>query len=308
MIKIKDSFVIFSLVGGIGDQIFMLGFARTIMKKLKCKLIIDLSYYDNKINYNSFRKITKNLTFDKNIYYTNKIFYLNFKYITYLKYFNLFKNSYIYKLLLKHLFKLNIKNIVFENIRNKKKIIIKNFSKNNYYYGYWHNFKLIKKEKNYFYKEIILKKIKLKKVNLFIKRKINFNTVAIHIRGGDFNFLDSHSLLNISYYKKAIRLIRKKINKPKFHIFTDDIKYAKNIIKNLGIKNEIFFVNKEKFDDLQEFSIFSQYKFAIIANSTFSLMSSFLSINRNLTVGPKTNWPFNKKLTKDEKFKKLKLI
>ena len=37
-------------------------------------------------------------------------------------------------------------------------------------------------------------------------------------------------------------------------------------------------------------------------------MSSFLSINRNLTVGPKTNWPFNKKLNKDEKFKKLKLI
>ena len=29
-----------------------------------------------------------------------------------------------------------------------------------------------------------------------------------------------------------------------------------------------FFCNTEKFDDLEEFSIFSQYKFAIIANST----------------------------------------
>ena len=130
--KIKDSFVIFSLVGGIGDQIFMLGFARTVMKKLRCKLIIDLSYYENKINYNSFRKITKNLNFDKNIYYTKEIFNLNFKYITYLKYFNIFKSSYIYKLLLKYLFQLNIKKILFENIRNKKKIIVENFSKNNY--------------------------------------------------------------------------------------------------------------------------------------------------------------------------------
>jgi hypothetical protein len=306
--KIITPFVIFSLVGGIGDQIFILAFARTIMKKLKCKLVLDISYYDNKVNYNNFKSLINFLPFNKNIFYKKKIFKFDFKFLTYIRFLNVIKNFFFYKFLMKKLFKLEVNNFFFENTKNIKKIDTNDFSRNDYYYGYWHNLNLIQKEKNYFRKELIDQIIKKKNIKNFIKHKISSKTVAVHIRGGDFKNVKSHSLLGISYYENAIKTIKTKTDNPIFHIYTNDMKFAKKIFKNLKLNNKIFFVNSENFNDIEEFCLYSQYKFSIIANSTFSLMSSFLSNKRIISIGPKNNWEHNSELKKEKRFKKLILV
>ena len=132
--------------------------------------------------------------------------------------------------------------------------------------------------------------------------------MAVHIRGGDFKNVKSHSLLGISYYENAIKTIKTKTDNPIFHIYTNDMKFAKKIFKNLKLNNKIFFVNSENFNDIEEFCLYSQYKFSIIANSTFSLMSSFLSNKRIISIGPKNNWEHNSELKKEKRFKKLILV
>ena len=50
---------------------------------------------------------------------------------------------------------------------------------------------------------------------------------------------------------------------------------------------KVRFIKDQKLTDIEEFCLFSKYKFSIIANSTFSLLSSFLSYNRSINVAPK---------------------
>ena len=137
-----------------------------------------------------------------------------------------------------------------------------------------------------------------------------FISILIFIRETkrDFKNVKSHSLLGISYYENAIKTIKTKTDNPIFHIYTNDMKFAKKIFKNLKLNNKIFFVNSENFNDIEEFCLYSQYKFSIIANSTFSLMSSFLSNKRIISIGPKNNWEHNSELKKEKRFKKLILV
>ena len=150
---------------------------------------------------------------------------------------------------------------------------------------------------------IELNKIKLKKFS----KKINKNTIAIHLRGGDFKNLSSHNTLKIMYYKKAINFYKNLLKKPKFHIFTNDIKFSKKIILKILKKKDFIFIKNYKFSDIEEFSLYSKYNYAIIANSTFSLMSSYLSLTRIMTIAPKI-WLKGKRLDKRKHFDGLKFI
>ena len=46
-------------------------------------------------------------------------------------------------------------------------------------------------------------------------------------------------------------------------------------------------MKKYNFSDDQEFSLFTCYNYAVIANSTFSYMSSYLSKSRIISIAPK---------------------
>ena len=146
------------------------------------------------------------------------------------------------------------------------------------------------------------------KISSYLKKIAFNNSIAIHFRGGDFKKVKSHNLLNFGYYKKAIQLIKMNIKNPTFYIFTDDIEYSKTIIEKLKIKEKIIFLKDKNFRDIEEFCLFSEFKYAIIANSTFSLMSSYLSNKRFLTICPKYNWAYNSTLSNKKIFKNLKLI
>lgn len=299
----KKNFLYISIMGGIGDQIFQYSFANYLRNKLNCKGFLDTSYYNNKSNYNNFVFRLKNLAEKNNFKIVNNISYLNHNVLSYLRLIELFKINKIFTWIYKIFFKKPIQFFIYEYWKERKKITIKN---NSYYFGYWHNFNYIKPIKMNINKNLIdaeLKKFKLIK----FKKKIHKKTVAIHIRGGDFKFLPSHNLLSYNYYSDAIKFYKKLLKNPKFHIYTNDIKLSKKIILKILENKDIIFIKDLKFSDIEEFSLFSKYNYAIIANSTFSLMSSYLSMNRNLSIAPKI-WLKGKRLDKNKKFSKLKFI
>ena len=164
--------------------------------------------------------------------------------------------------------------------------------------------KYVKEVKNdlnkYFIKEIIKKK----KINNFIQNRIDSKTIAVHVRGGDFAHLKSHNLLDEKYYDKAIYYFNKKFIKPKFHVFTNDVEFAKKILKKHSSVNKILYVKKYKDD--QEFSLFTCYNYAIIATAHF-LICHPIYLNQGLLV-LLLKFGYWKKLDKEKKFNKLYFI
>ena len=289
-----------SVMGGIGDQIFQYSYAVYLRTKLKCIGYLDTCYYINKRNYNNFIFRLEYLANKNNLLIDNKISYFDYDKISYLRFIEYFRINKILPITYKFFFRRPVKYFIYEYWKKKKtKSILK---KDSYYFGYWHDFKYVKNLKTDLNKNLInieLNKTKLKKFS----KKINKRTIAIHIRGGDFKNLSSHNLLSTSYYKKAINFYKKLIKNPKFHIFTNDTNLSKKILN----KDDFIFIKNYEFSDIEEFSLFSKYQYAIIANSTFSLMSSYLSLTRKMSIAPKI-WFKKEKLDKKKQFSKLKFI
>ncbi len=54
-----------------------------------------------------------------------------------------------------------------------------------------------------------------------VAHNINTNSVAIHIRRGDYVGNTHHNVCDLEYYYKALHNIKSKINSPHFFIFSD---------------------------------------------------------------------------------------
>jgi len=299
----KKNFICLSLMGGIGDQIFQYCYANYLRTKFRCDTYLDTSYYNNKKNFNNFKFRINNLTKKNNFKIINNTTYIDYNFISYLRLIEILKINKIFPFIYKFFFKDPIQNFIYEFWETKKKNIE---LKNSYYFGYWHNFFYVKPIKENINKNLLiphLNKIKLKR---FVN-KINNKTVAIHIRGGDFKFISSHNVLNVKYYENALNFYKKLLKNPNFHVFTNDLKLAKQIIFKILQNENILFIKKYNFTDIEEFSLFSKYRYAIIANSTFSLMSSYLSSNRKISIAPSV-WVKGKKLDRKKRFPKLKFI
>ena len=118
------------------------------------------------------------------------------------------------------------------------------------------------------------------------KNKLLFKSIAIHFRFGDYLTLtDNHIILPTSYYLNAINELSAKINISEytFIIFSEkcnDViidKYIK--ILNLPIKFVKIYEIMPTITDYEEFLYMSNCDHFIIANSTFSWWSAYLSTN-----------------------------
>ena len=292
------------LMGGIGDQIFQFSFANYLRAKLNCKIYLDICYYKSKSNYNQYKFLLNKAAAKKNFCIVRKTSFLDYKFLSYLRIFDILKIDTVFKNIYNYFFKTKIKKFIYDYWKEN---IETNITYNSFYFGYWHKIKFVKDTKDHLYKFFISEILKKKKIKNFIENKINSKTVAIHIRGGDFAQYKTHNLLSQNYYDNAIKHISKKIIKPNFHVFTNDINLAYNLLKKYSSKYKILYIKKFNFRDEEEFSLFSTYKLAIIANSTFSYMSSYLSNTRKISLAPKI-WLLGKRLDKNKIFKGLHFI
>lgn len=101
------------------------------------------------------------------------------------------------------------------------------------------------------------------------------NTVCVHVRRGDYmnpEFRDRYLVCNEKYYRKAINLMKSKLNNPVFYFFSEDIKWVKSLKFDCNAK----YVDLDN-PDYEELRLMYLCKNFIISNSTFSWWAQYLS-------------------------------
>lgn len=153
---------------------------------------------------------------------------------------------------------------------------------NIYLDGYWQSEKYFKDVE-----EVICKDLKMPnptdRIALSMAENMfNSPSVAVHVRW--FDPSDGSSIYNLSadYYQKAISLMEKRINSPRYFLFSDNPEAAKakiNFPKDRMICVSNNQIAKSAYLD---FWLMRQCKHFIIANSTFSWWGAWLSEYKSL--------------------------
>jgi len=172
------------------------------------------------------------------------------------------------------------------------------FEKRDKYYliGYWQNEKYFDSIRDILLDDLTLK-VPLSNKSLDVSKLISSsNSVGLHIRRYQGNIKNStlskhqniHGILSLSYYKNAIELMTKKLEKPHFFIFSDDHEW---VLENFPFQVPHTFVfhnsDKKNYEDL---ALLSYCKHQIIANSSFSWWAAWLNRNSNKIVIAPKNW------------------
>jgi len=117
------------------------------------------------------------------------------------------------------------------------------------------------------------------------------DTVAVHIRRTDYLTENRYGFLGIEYYKDAMAIIKDKLAKPVFILFSDDIEWCKLFFKETDI---IFCEEKDWSPDFLAIYLMSKCRHQVIANSSFSWWGAWLNTNPDkIVIRPGT--PFKEK-------------
>lgn len=163
--------------------------------------------------------------------------------------------------------------------------------KNGVIIGYFQNEKYFKKYENTIREELmVITAVSPKNIDLYNQMK-NTNSVAVHIRRGDYkstrwSYLD---VCTEKYYRNALKHFDKK--NYKFFIFSnnhEDIEWIKKNYKFIP-KDAVYVDNDNK--DYEDMQLMYTCKHFIISNSTFSWWAQYLSKNpKKIVVAPSKWW------------------
>lgn len=244
---------IVQLSGGLGNQIFQFTFGQYLIKS-GFKV-----YYDK---HSGFRKSKNKNKLDKlnlDILYSNKLI----------------------SLILFGLYKLNFKLIYF---KEKETFCFDNSIKNHqrmisFFIGCWQNLKYVEHIKKDLKNKIFINNNLLRDTS----RKFVFdsNSVAIHVRRGDYINNKLHQITDENYFKNAVNIFHEKLKNPTFYIFSDDLLWCKNFFK----ESNFIFMESNK-SEIHDFYLMQKCKHKIISNSTFSWWPSYLSDSNSMIICP----------------------
>jgi len=287
--------IVLKIKGGLGNQLFQYATGRALSIKLNTELKLDLTFFDDPKYSMTYRLHRFNLPFTiaRKVEYSHLLSYSSRSIFSRLlkklgiKIYPFYKNSHIIE---EAIYKIFNNNLSYDN---------------DYYIEGW------LASENYFkdYRNILLKDldadILLNNENQNLKEIIiNTNSVAVHIRRGEYLTNTFFNSIPIIYYRNAIDIISTKIIDPIFYFFSDDIKWVKNEFSN--VSNAIFVENNSKFEsfyttvgDIADLMLMRTCKHQIIANSTFSWWGAWLNVNPNKKVYYPALWFNNTRAQKD---------
>ncbi len=254
----RKKYAIIYLMGGFGNQLFQLCFAKDLEKK-NLFVYIDTSNYLQKNKRKNIAAENRELTIPINDYdfkeaprYLKIIFKLN----NYLRNYS-FKN---YKFL--PIGRYNDQNFKYE------------FKKYNQFVGYWQDIELIKSNEDFL-------KSKLSK-NKYIQEAFEnipaTGSTALHVRRRDY--LNMKEALNEDYYKESLAEAEKQIDNFFFDIYTDDEGWVKEN-KIFSNARNLYTSSSSVEDTIKTFANFLRYENYILSNSTFSLIPAILNKNNS---------------------------
>jgi len=122
----------------------------------------------------------------------------------------------------------------------------------------------------------------------------NNNSVAVCVRRGDFlnaKNAEMYNVCGLSYYERAIKLIKQRIAKPVFIFFSDDLDWVK---EHLDVGNCDCFYESGKDEVWETMRLMSSCKHFIISNSTFHWWAQYLCDYPDKVVVAPSRWYGNK--------------
>lgn len=292
MKKFNRSKIILSLRGGLGNQMFQYALYKWLLFK-NFNVYMDKHYYDinksvshekYKLNYFNIDE-TSFIKFSEASYYIDFPVIYNLNTILQLKInlFLLLKNIY-FRIYLKISNKFHLKYKVSKTFHMEKPKSDLNFistlnkDTNIYMYGTF--------TFNKYVEELRISLINIftfkKSIPVIVKEKLKEmkmnNSVAIHIRRGDYIGDRVREVCSMSYYRNAIQYLTLRYNDLFFFIFTNDIEFVKT--------NFFFLPNYQIIDnysldtpDYYDLFLMTQVNHLIISNSTFSWWGAWLNQN-----------------------------
>lgn len=120
-----------------------------------------------------------------------------------------------------------------------------------------------------------------------IKKIVTSESIALHIRRGDYLNNNIYDALDDDYYRRAINKMHRIYTKPMFIIFSNDIPYCKD--KYDDINAEFVDWNTGRFSWVDMY-LMTLCKGVVIPNSTFSWWGAWLNDNVGKTVIAPRQW------------------
>ena len=289
--------IIISLSGGLGNQMFQYS-AYLWLKQKGLNVYLDKYYYD----------IQKSFTHDKyklNYFsYINEIDFADIKIVNkmvdYSRCYTIkeLKNTNLNKLLkICIIIKKIINNIIKKINKNINSSKILNVSSkfyletvnynynclldinnnfNIYIWGIFAHYKYLNDIKDLLINHYTFNKPLPQKIINTLNIIKNNNSVAVHVRRGDYTGDPIRDVCSMSYYRNAVQYILSKQGNLKFFIFSNDIEYIKT---NFFFLNDYEIIDNTTLDipDYYDLFILTQVKHLIISNSTFAWWGAWLN-------------------------------
>lgn len=114
------------------------------------------------------------------------------------------------------------------------------------------------------------------------------NAVSVHLRRGDYALEHPHSVLTIEYYQKALQLMRDRLGKATFFVFSDELAFA----REFATRNSdcVVVAHNDHETAHEDLRLMSLCRHHIIANSTFSWWGAWLNPRKDKTVVVPRKW------------------
>ena len=265
--------VIIRLWGGIGNQLFQYAFGEYLREKYQITVQYDIDSFGNS---DLLRKFELSIL-DSNIP-------INFS--THFSKFLGIKNRIMR-------FFYTLRNNFIEEDEFSEKCLFKYLKSGDVYLqGYWQNAvyaNVLIKKKKYIPKGGYPKELAV----LFDKIEKSQNTVALHIRRGDY-FLPKNinvfGVCDANYYREAINFISGKEDSISIFVFSDDLDWVK---ENVELPVNTIFIPNYNISQYWYIYMMSLCKHNIISNSSFSWWGAFLNMNVNKIVISPSKWTLN---------------
>lgn len=158
--------------------------------------------------------------------------------------------------------------------------------RSSYILGYWQTSKYFEDIREVIKQDFTYKGPWTQKNSIYRDKMLSCESVCVHIRRGDYLKAANiyGGICTEDYYKKSIKLIKDKVDKPRFFIFSNDLEWCKAFFEN-----EDYVVFVEGNDDAYSYMdmiLMTYCKHHIIANSSFSWWGAWLSKEDGITVAP----------------------
>jgi len=254
------------VLGGIGNQLFVLAFGFAVSMRLKTKLIID----DSLIHFGS----NKSRTMETSSLVFNG-FDIEFKSSKLSKLLNQKSNIILNKTIWK-LSKLNTR-VISEDKQKKPQF---RFTKGQTFSGYF---------QDWFYADYVYEQTSSFDFNLknpssvylnLIKDTAQSKPIFVHVRLGDYlNFPNIYSILPENYFLDSLKHLGLN-NNEKIWLFAEDLEQVKKFYPELIKRADKVIDKKIGLNDIESFKLLCQGTKLIASNSTFSMWAAWF-VNKN---------------------------